>query len=412
MNPIADSDKSRRSELVIIVAVTSALSWVFFAKTIGALQAAGFRPILVSSPGEQLWRISRDTGAEYAAIPMKREIAPLRDLLSLFRLCRLIHKVRPTIIDAGTPKAGLLAGIAAWLMGVRCRIYTLHGLRMETTTGLKRMVLTLTERIACACAHKVICVSPSLRERALDFKLLRATKLVVLGSGSCGGVDVERFSPEAFDQVKKQQLADSLGISRSAPLIGFVGRLTRDKGVGELAAAYSMLRKKWPELCLLLVGDYEDGDPVEPLIRQQIDTDPGIIRAGFVADTAPYYGLMNILVLPTYREGFPYTTLEAQACRIPVVTTTATGAIDAVVNGETGFVVPVANAEILAIRIDQLLGDPELQERMGKRGRDRVIREFRNEIVERALLGEYEKLIAAKVGRPVPEAARAEPGIR
>jgi glycosyltransferase involved in cell wall biosynthesis len=412
MNPTTDLDNSRRHNLVIIVAVTSPLSWVFFARTIGALQAAGFRPILVSSPGEQLWRMIRDTGAEYAAIPMNREIAPLRDLLSLFRLCRLIRKVRPTIIDAGTPKAGLLVGIAAWLMGVRCRIYTLHGLRMETTTGLKRILLTITERVACACAHKVICVSPSLRQRALDFKLLRAKKLVVLGSGSCGGVDVERFSPGAFDPVKKQQLADSLGISQSAPLIGFVGRLTRDKGVRELATAFLMLREKWPKLCLLLVGDYEDGDPVEPVIRRQIEADPGIIHAGFVADTAPYYSLMNILVLPTYREGFPYTPLEAQACGVPVVTTAATGAIDAVVNGETGFIVPVANVEFLATRIDQLLGDPELQARMGKKGRDRVVREFRNEIVEQALLREYEKLIAANVGRPVPEAAQAEPGTR
>lgn len=408
MNPITDLDKSRRHKPVIIVAVTSAMTWVFFARTIEALQAAGFKPILVSSPGEQLWRMSRDTGAEYAAIPMNRKIAPFSDLVSLFRLCRLIRKVRPTIIDAGTPKAGLLVGIAAWFMGVRCRIYTLHGLRIETTTGLKRILLATTERIACACAHKVICVSPSLRQRALDFKLLRARKLVVLGSGSCAGVDVERFSPGALDPVKKQQLADSLGISLSAPLLGFVGRLTRDKGVRELVKAYSMLREKWPKLCLLLVGDYEDGDPVEPVIRQQIDSDPGIIRAGFVADTVPYYSLMSILVLPTYREGIGYAPLEAQACGVPVVTTTATGAIDAIVNGETGFAVPVANVEFLATRIDQLLGDPELQARMGEKGRDRIVREFRNEIVEHALLEEYEKLIAANVRSPVPETRQAQ----
>lgn len=393
----------------ILVAVTSALSWVFFVRTIGMLRDAAYEPILVSSPGEQLYRIGRDAGVRYAAIPMRREIAPLHDLLSLWRFYRLMRQVRPMLTDVGTPKAGLLGGMAAWLLGVPCRIYTLHGLRLETTTGLKRILLTFTERVACACAHRVICVSPSLRLRAIELKLVSAEKTVVLGSGSCRGVDVQRFSPEVRDSAQKDYLAKSLGISPAAPVIGFVGRLTRDKGIREIITAFSQLRRKWPGLRLLLVGDFEDGDPVPPIIRQQMETDPGIVHVGFVSDTAPYYALMDVFVLPSYREGLGYTSLEAQACGVPVVTTTATGAVDSVVDGVTGFRVPVGNWEALAARIDQLLCDPDLRSRMGQRGRERVVREFRHQVVGQALVEEYERLLRGKVGHHIQGHAESAP---
>lgn len=394
-------------QISVLLAVTSALSWVFFESTIGILRDAGYDPILVSSPGEQLRRIGRDAGVRYAAISMTREIAPLHDLLSLWRFYRFMRKARPTLADVGTPKAGLIGGIAAWLSGVPCRIYTLHGLRLETTTGLKRILLTLTERVACACAHRVICVSPSLRQRAIELKLVSAEKTTVLGSGSCRGVDVHRFSPEGRNSDEKERLAKGLGISTGAPVTGFVGRLTRDKGIHELVTAFAHLRRKWPGLRLLLVGDFEEGDPIPPVIRQQLATDPGIVHAGFVSDPAPYYGLMDVLVLPSYREGFPYTPLEAQACGIPVVTTTATGAVDSVVDGETGFHVPVGDWETLAARIDQLLSDPELRSRMGQRGRERVVREFSHEVVGQALLEEYERLLRYRVGHHVQSHAES-----
>jgi glycosyltransferase involved in cell wall biosynthesis len=384
--------------ITTLVAVTSPLSWVFFTGTFGMLRDAGYEPMLVSSPGEQLYCLGRDAGVRYAVIPMKREIAPLQDLLSLWRFYRLMRKVRPMLTDVSTPKAGLLGGVAAWLSGVPCRIYTLCGLRLETTTGLKRILLTMTERAACRCAHRVICVSPSLRQLAIELKLVSADKAVVLGSGSVRGIDVQRFSPEVGSRGQKEYLAKSLGIPADVPVIGFVGRLTRDKGIRELITAFSQLRRKWPCLRLLLVGDLESGDPVGPIARRQMETDPGIVRAGFVADTAPYYPLIDVLVLPSYREGLGYTALEAQACGIPVVTTTATGAVDSVVEGVTGFHVPVGNWEMLAARIDQLLSDPELRSRMGQRGRERVVKEFRHQVVGQALIEEYSRLLRARVG--------------
>lgn len=386
----------------IFLALTFPMGWTFFEGTIGMLRDTGFEPTLVSSPGKALERIARGFGVRYSAIPMAREIAPVQDLHSLWRLCVLIWRLRPLITNVGTPKAGLLGGIASWLLGVPCRIYTLHGLRLETATGAKRLLLMLTERVACACAHRVVCVSHSLRQRAIELKLVRAEEAVVLGSGSCGGVDVLRFSPEVQEPARKSNLAQAIGIPHGAPVVGFVGRFTHDKGIEELIEAYSLLRRTWPSLRLLLVGCFEDGDPVRYRTRQQIETDDHIILTGFVTDVAPYYGLMDVLVLPSHREGFPVVPLEAQACGVPVVTTIATGAIDCVIEGVTGFHVPVGDTEALAARTSRLLQDRELRIKMGNSGRERVVKFFRQEILGRAWIEEYQRLFRSKVAQQFP----------
>jgi glycosyltransferase involved in cell wall biosynthesis len=376
----------------VLLAVTPAFGCVFFEGLLRPLRAAGFTPILVSAPGEQLRRIAQTAGVECAPIPMVREISPGRDLLALWRFYRLMRRVKPAIADVGTPKAGLLGGLAALLAGVPCRLYTLRGLRLETTRGWKRRLLSLTERISLACAQKVICVGPSLRDRAVELHLVAADKTVVLGNGSCG-INVERYSSKSHTPAKTQALREQLKIPKGSSVIGFVGRLTRDKGIPELIEAFLQLHQNNPGLQLLLVGDFEDGDPVPRVIRHQIENHGSITRTGFVPDTAPYYGLMDVFVLPTHREGFGEAALEAQASGLPVVTTTATGVVDSVVNGITGFVVPFGNSQILASKISLLLRDETLRIRMGQAGRLRVVKQFRQEIVANALVQEYRGLL-------------------
>jgi glycosyltransferase involved in cell wall biosynthesis len=387
--------KSRTSNGTILLAVTPASACVFFEGIIGPLAAAGFRPILVSAPGEQLRRTAQATGAEFVPISMIREISPLKDLVSLWKLYRLMRSLRPLIADVSTPKAGLLGGLAALLAGVPCRIYTLRGLRLETTTGWKRTLLCVTERIAAACAHRVICVGSSLRSRAIQLKLVPTEKAIVLGHGS-SGVDVQRFSPKARNSPERNHLAKQLNIPATAPVIGFVGRLTRDKGIPELLTAFAALRVHFPDLHLILVGDYEPGDPVPALTRQQIDDDAFVVRTGYVDDTAPYYSLMDVFVFPTHREGFGQASVEAQACGVPVVTTRATGVVDSLIDDLTGFVVPIGNTEMLATKVKQLLTDAQLRSRMGLAGRESVMQRFRQEVVSQALLDEYQRMLQGK----------------
>jgi glycosyltransferase involved in cell wall biosynthesis len=366
------------------------------------LRDAGFDVTVVTSPGPALDRVRSGEGVNAIAVPMIREIASRRDALSLLRFWRVMRRVRPILTNVSTPKAGLLGGIAAWLSRVPCRVYTLRGLRCETTSGLKRQLLWLSERIACSCAHRVLCVSESLRRKALELRIVNADRALVLGPGSSHGVDVDRFGASPELSRRASLLRQRSAIPPGAPVLGFVGRLTRDKGIPELLDAYDYLLSAFPDLRLLLVGDYEEGDPIDPLLRNRIETDPKIIRSGFVEEIEAYYQVIDVLVLPTYREGFPNVILEAHAAGKPVVATRATGVVDAVIDSVTGILVPIGDSEELAKAVAMVLKDEALAARLGNAGRARVLREFRQELIWDALLEEYRALLRTK-GQHLPE---------
>jgi glycosyltransferase involved in cell wall biosynthesis len=360
------------------------------------MRDAGFEVTVVTAPGPGLLETCHPEGATPIGVPIVREISLLKDLLSLWRLCSVMRRVRPVISNVGTPKAGLLGGIAAWLTCVPCRIYTMHTLRFETTRGLKRRVLLLTERLACSLAHRVICDSESLRQRAVEMGIVSADRATALASGSANGVNTKLFAPSADLLRKASLLRHQLGFGVNDPILGFVGRITRDKGIPELLAAFDNLRQEFPELQLLLVGDYEDGDPIAPALRHRIETDLHIVRTGFVRNPEVYYQMMNVLALPSYREGFGNAVLEASAIGRPVVATRATGLIDAVVDGITGFLVPIGDSTALAGSVSRLIKEPHLANRMGEAGRARAVREFAQESVWQALLHEYLSLLRQK----------------
>jgi glycosyltransferase involved in cell wall biosynthesis len=322
------------------------------------------------------------------AIPMRREIAPLRDMVSLWRLVRAIRRLKPDLTEFSTPKAGLLGNLAAKWCGVPARIYMLRGLRLETLTGFRRRILLAAERIAAACAHLVVCNSESLRAQAMALKIADKSKLHLIGSGSSNGVDVERFSPGPED------IRERLGIARHAPVIGFVGRLTRDKGVPELIEAFERVAAAVPLARLLLVGWFDESeDALSEELRARIDHHPGIVRTGFVADTAPYYRAMDMMVLPTWREGFPNVVLEAAATGIPVITTFSTGSRDAVLPEVTGVLIPAGYPEAIAEAVLRLIRHSGERHRMGRAARAWVIDEFVNGRVLGLTVGFYGKLL-------------------
>jgi len=368
--------------------VTAAVSAAFFRGQIAYLVANGCDVDFISSPGPQL-DATRDQGARPWAVPMQREIAPLRDLVSLCRLWRLFRRTHPDLVVAGTPKAGLLGTVAARLAGVPRVVYTLHGLRLETTTGWKRCLLWFTEWLTCHAAQEIRSVSSSLRARMIDLGLTTPEHCVVIGSGTSNGVDVGHWRRTSAAEIEGRETRDRLGISQTAPLVGFVGRLTRDKGIADLYAAFTRLRSMYPDLRLLLVGGFETGDPVPAELRARIEADTAVSITGFVTEVAPYYWAMDVLALPTYREGFPGAPLEAQAASVPVVTTDATGAADAILEGITGLRVPVGNADALAAALDRLLRDPQLRSRMGQAGCKWVQEKFARETVWQHLLISY-----------------------
>lgn len=355
----------------ILVGVTHPQTCLVLSARLRALRKSGFRVLLVSSPGELLDRTAEREGVERIAIPMRRGIAPWADLVALLRLWRLIGSRRPDLVEFSTPKAGLLGTIAAKLRGVPRRVYMLRGLKLETTTGLRRRVLLAAERLASACAHVVLCNSESLRAEALALGVAPAGKLRVLGEGSSNGVDIERFSPGPSD------VRERLGIPHDAPVVGFVGRLTRDKGLPELVRAFDLILRAEPSSRLLLVGWFDVAeDALDKYLRARIENHPHTHCTGFVSDTAPYYRAMDVMVLPTWREGFPNVVLEAGATGIPVVTTACTGARDAVVPEVTGLLIPPGYPDAICEAVLKLIRDPERRCRMGQAARAWVLEHY------------------------------------
>jgi glycosyltransferase involved in cell wall biosynthesis len=367
------------------------------------LQQHGFDVTLICSPGEWLEAVGRTQNVGIIEVPIAREIAPLKDLLSLWRLWRIMRALRPAVTNVGTPKAGLLGGCAAWLTGVPCRFYTLRGLRFETLNGLRRKVLVFAERMACNFSHRVICVSQSLREKASALGLATPERTLVFGSGSSNGVDASRFAPTPERTTRAAELRCELGIPPHAPILGFVGRLTRDKGIPELVESFLKLSEQFPDLRLLLLGPSKEEDPIDGKTRRVLDTHPRIILAGETLDTAPFYALMDILVLPSHREGFPNVILEAYAAGKPVVAARATGTIDAVVDGETGLLFPIGDVAALVRCLQRLLGDKVAATKLASSGQELIKREFRQEMVWNALSEEYWRLLQMRYPlTPVP----------
>ena len=248
-------------------------------------------------------------------------------------------------------------------------------------------------------AHRVVCVSSSLRRRAVHLGLVDAGKAIVLASGSANGVDLSRFSPTPGRRAAAAEKRRKLGIPNTVPVVGFVGRLTRDKGIVELVEAYAELKTSFPTLRLLLVGSFEKGDPLPPSVRRAIEEDPGIVCTNFVEDTSIHYHIMDVLALPSYREGFPTVALEASAAEKPIVAAAVTGTLDAVVNGTTGILVRVGSWRALAKALASLLEDRTRAAAMGHAGRKRVEKEFSSPRVWSALLDCYRELLSARATR-------------
>jgi len=372
--------------------VTAPVSTIFFRGQVKYLREAGYRVTFITSPGPQSAAIEAE-GGEFIGVPMEREISIFKDAVSLWRLWRVLRRIRPDVTNVGTPKAGLLGGLAARLAGVPQRVYTLHGLRLETATGMLRRLLIMMERMACRDAQYVRCVSPSVRDRAIQLKLVKSEKTYVVGRGSSNGVDFELFRKTAQRIKEATELRRQFKIPEWAPVIGFAGRFTRDKGIAELYRAFVRVKQTFPDVRLLLLGDFEGGDAVDAAVRQGLETEPGVIFAGMVKDTPRYYAAMDLLALPTYREGFPNVPLEAQASGVPVVTTRVTGAVDSILDGVTGRLVPAQDAEALAEALIELLGNPERRKRMGKLAAAWVEDRFRREAVWEELVKDYRRIL-------------------
>lgn len=338
----------------------------------------GYKMNVACSPSEYLKDYSQKQGFDYIETPVKRSISIFQDLKSIRAISKFIKRKKIDIVVGHTPKGGLLAMIAGLLCRVPNRIYFRHGLVYETSRGLKRQMLIAVDRLTSLCATKIVCVSPSTLSRSIEDRLAPAKKQSILGHGTCNGVDtVDKFNPENIDSVKLYDLRDKYNIGKDDFIIGYTGRLVRDKGIIELVNAFDSLKNA--ENCkLLLVGMFEERDALPEGVKQRILNDKRIIYTGFINEGMEYYySLMDAYILPSYREGFPTGVLEAQAMAKPVITTRVTGCCDSIVDGVTGLFADNDAAD-LASKIDALRIDNRID---GNKGREWVHTNFDSRLV-------------------------------
>lgn len=351
----------------IVTVVTASVSAVLVRGIFAEQLRRGWMPYYISSPGPEVETLLEDGVTEFFPVVMDRNPNPAKDIFSLGALVAVFLKIRPDVVNTGTPKAGFLGILAAYLLRVPIRVYTIHGFRHESLLGVRRKLQIFIERAVCRMATHVLAVSQSVIEEGFKQRIFGAKQPIVLGSGSCG-VLLDEFEigldRAAFQRVFAERfLANPPGF-----IVGFVGRLVPRKGIAELYAAWKQVHKEYPTSRLVLVGEYEDEQQLDPNLIRDIASDSSVISVGFVKNVADYMSVFDLLVLPSHWEGFGNVLIEAASMGLPVVSTLGTGTRDAVQDGYNGTLVPVGDVDALQNAILKYINDPSLVKEHGSNG--------------------------------------------
>lgn len=332
-----------------------------------------FDVALVTSPCSELCTLAHE-GVPVHAVPMQRGISPIRDFVSVCRMVSLMLKLRPDIVHSYTPKAGLVCMLAAWVCRVPVRVHTFTGLIWPTAKGWRRGLLMAVDRLLCACATQVVPEGLGV-QRDLEIGRITAKPMQPIGNGNIAGVDVDLFSPEAEGLAEAgTHLRQSCGIQSGEFVYVYVGRLNRDKGLDELIGAFEGL----PENCrLLIVGEVDKTAPLKDETMRNVQAHRRVHWLGFQHDIRPALMVADVLVLPSYREGFPNVVLQAGAMALPVIATDISGCNEVIEPGLNGWLVPAGNA----LRLQQAMktafeATPEVLHTKGQAARARVIERF------------------------------------
>jgi glycosyltransferase involved in cell wall biosynthesis len=381
-----------KRDIKILSAVTVSESVIFFYGMPSFLLEKGYKVAISASDGPEMKVIHENERAEIFRVEMEREINIPKDLASLFRVLKVLVKYRPDVINTGTPKAGLLYLIGAWILRTPIRIYHVRGLRHESLCGLKEKFQIFIERLCGKLATHIICETKSLEQLALEQHLFPRVKTNVLGPGS-SGVELENYNPDDFSESYRCDVRSQLGIPGDAIVIGFLGRVVPRKGVSELLESWVIIRERYPNTYLLIVGPFEGAQPIDQSDVDLIDTDPRIVFPGRVYDTAKYYSVMDVFTLPAHWEGFGNVLVEAAAMGLPIVTTNGTGTRDAVSDGYNARIVPIKDSDALTEALSFYLEAPDIRAEHGNNGKIWAA-QFERKVILQHLADFYDKLIS------------------
>ena len=351
-------------------------------------ESEGYSVVAVSSPGDALSEIASREGVKVYPVPMERHIAPVKDLISLWKLIKVFRKERPDMVHSITPKAGLLSMMAAWVCRVPVRLHTFTGLVFPTSTGFKQKLLIFTDRLTCSCATHIMPEGEGVKNDLINYQIT-SKPLKVLGYGNIRGIDLKYFDRTAevekeTEKIRKNDITTFI----------FIGRLVRDKGINELVGAFAKLNKEYTKTRLLLVGRREDKlDPLEGQTLQEIENNPAIITTGEQKDVRPWLAASDIFVFPSYREGFPNVVIEAGAMGLPAIVTDINGSREIIIEGENGIIIPARDSEHLYTAMKQLMASPKQTRQMANNARTMIESRFEQTFVRKCLKKYYKEIL-------------------
>lgn len=347
-----------------------------------------YEVVAVSSPGKELDVVAQREHVRTVAVPMERHISLWKDVKSLCRLIVLFQKEKPDMVHSITPKAGMLAMVAAWITRVPVRMHTFTGLVFPTATGLKQKVLIATDKLTCFCATNI---NPEGRGVKRDLIKYRITSkpLHIIANGNVNGINLAYFdrTPEVMERVAN--------IRRQGVFtFCFVGRMVKDKGINELVRAFQKIYEKNRQVCLFLVGPFEkELAPIQPENEEAILHHPGICFMDFQKDVRPFLAASDALVFPSYREGFPNVVLQAGAMGLPAIVTDINGCNEIIRSGQNGTIIPARDERVLQDTMEYYVTHPGEVKQMAKNARPMIAERYEQHIVWEALLKEYRELL-------------------
>jgi glycosyltransferase involved in cell wall biosynthesis len=358
------------------------------------MERNGFMVKVGSSAGNEISAIIGREGVDHRVFSFSRRISPIRDLIAILELVIFIKKHKFEIVHTHTPKAGLLGMIAAWMCSVPIRLHTVAGLPLMEAKGLKRKILIQTEKLTYHCATKVYPNSFKMLEYIQERIYGSQTKFNIIANGSSNGIDTEYFNIHAALIIEADRIKSDLHIPSNHKVAVFVGRITGDKGINELIAAF----KSFEDLSLILVGPFEpDLDPLDDRTILEIKQQSNIHSVGYQSDVRPYLLAADFLVFPSYREGFPNVPMQAGAMGLPCIVTDINGCNEIIINEMNGLIVPVKDELALQKAMERLLLDDALFTVMKANARKLIIARYEQKVIWEALLSEYQSLIKQHV---------------
>lgn len=345
----------------------------------------------ISSAGPELNEVAENEGIRVQQIEMTRKISPLKDLRSTYALYRLLRKEKPWIVHTHTPKAGIVGMLAAKLASVPHRLHTVAGMPLMETQGFKRRLLLFVERLTYRLATKVYPNSKGLKEFILRQKLCKPHKLKVIANGSSNGIDTDYFDPANISEEIKTETRKKYRIQEKDLVFVFVGRLVGDKGLNELVQAFDELSTNDQHLKLLLLGEAEpDLDPLAPETIATLKVHSNIVSVGFQQDIRPFLSISQILVFPSYREGFPNVVMQAGAMGLPSIVSDINGCNEIIVEGVNGHIIPPKDRA--ALKEKMLTYSNNSNVFSAEKCREMITSRYKNTLVWKELLAEYQDL--------------------